>query len=576
MSKGRRFVIASVLCVVAVAAHTGCPQRAEVSRWTETGESRAALLGLEELQAALDGPEMRDRIAALDEHGQIRHVLPDGAAVLLIRERGRLLAVIDDHGVMPEDATDVDMRARCLALDMDGDGSLDRTIDYVDLTGDGRVDQMVLTHTVRSTWGERPFLVVVRDLDDGPLSLWSLHDYEYIQRLCQWDSDFGGDGWFAMFRREADPSGGRWVATLEAPFCFYDLDGDTRAEEAVRLIAEGTTLLSARYSINADNDRTEGQLYDYDVSVTALGSVEVPAETLKTLTHRSGDAVGPFLRREDARRVVREANWDRSLLIWDENDHNVSACDPDRERWEGILNAAWRGFPQEGGPPTLTANKRFELDADHSGRMRLYWWAADARLHLLGAEQGAIEVDYNYDGTPDLHIEYADTGGDGYFDRRTISYPGTDIPDRRIDGPLDYAIPGGSGDDTTIPLDYEAIAPFWPREMARRSHAAAGLLAALEATAARLGLPFHRDPLDFYESATEEDFAFIERLRDSEEARRYYREVALELAFAHLIADARAAGAPAPEIDRLLSARGLCDAGHLDAARLRILAVVRR
>jgi hypothetical protein len=188
--------------------------------------------------------------------------------------------------------------------------------------------------------------------------------------------------------------------------------------------------------------------------------------------------------------VVRDGDWRRCLLIWDENDHNVAARKPDRERWEGILNAAWRGFPQEGGPPTLTANKRFELDADFSGRMRLYWWPADARLHLHGAEQGAIEVDFDYDGATDLHIEYADTDDDGFFDRRTISYPGTDLPPRTIDGPREYAVPGavgtlpplrdgevGQGGEArpgrdlaeTLPLDYEAIAPFWPEQMSARS-----------------------------------------------------------------------------------------------------------
>ncbi len=572
MSRALYLIMLSTLCALLPVMQGGCQQRGYVSRNTRAGESRAALLGLESLQAALDQPELAGQIRALGQGQQLRHALADGTGVLITRERGHIVVVIDDDGDMPDNATGPDgdsPRAACIAVDMDADGSLDRTIDYDDLDGDGVADQMLQTYTVRSTWGYRPFLVVSRDFDEGPLRLWSLQDYGYIQQLCQWDCDFGGDGWFAMFARDR----GRWNATLECPFCFYDRDGDALAEETVRLIAAGTRLRSARYSINADNDATEGQLYDYDVSVTCLGSAEVPAEAQETLTHRSGNEIGPVLRWEDAREVVRDADWQRCLLIWDENDHNTAADKADRERWEGILNAEWRGFPQEGGPPTLTLNKRFELDADFSGRMRLYWWPADARLHLHGAEEGAIEVDFDYDGALDLHVEYADTDADGFFDRRIVSYPGTDLPDRRLDGPREYATPGASGDAATLPLDYEAIAQFWPHEMAARSQAAADVLAALQATAQRLGLPLHLEALNFYEAATPAEFAYIDRLRASAEARRYYREVALELAFAHLIEDARGAGGiPAAEIGRLVSARELFDAGDLVGAKERLLA----
>lgn len=551
-----RVIALSALSMI-VGVNAGCQR--SVPRTTAAGESRAALLGLQALQAELDRPDLRDQVSALEEGDLIRHTLPDGTKLLITRDRGHVVVIIDDDGDMPDDATGPDGDGDCLAVDMDADGSIDRSFDYDDLDGDGRADQMVQTYTVQSTWGRRPFLVISRDFDEGPLRLMALQDYGYVQRPCQWESDFGGDGWFAMFRRES----GRWVATLECPFNFYDLDGDALAEETVRIIAEGTTLHSARYSINADNDLTEGQLYDYDVSVTCLGRDTVPEDARETFTHRSGDQVGPMLRWERAREVARGAGWDRALLIWDENDHNVAERKPDRERWEGILNAAWRGFPQEGGPPTLTLNKRFELDADCSGRMRLYWWAADARLHLHGAEQGAVEVDYDYDGVTDLQIEYSDANDDGFFGHRTVSYPGTDLPARSIDGRRDYA-PPRSAEDRTLTYEYEAIASFWPREMATRSEDAAALLEALGNTAGRLGLTLHREALDFYETATEADFAYIERLRASDEARRYYREVAVDLAFAHLIADAREA--EAGETGRLISARERYDAGDLRGA----------
>jgi|LSQX01.3.fsa_nt_gb hypothetical protein len=545
----------------------GCQSRRGASRQTRDGEARAALLGLEELQTALDGPEMREIVGRAAQDRYIHHTLADGTSMLITKDQGHLLFILDDDGDMTADATGPDGDSDCLALDMDADGSLDRTFDYDDLNHDGVADQMVQTYTVHSTWGERPFLVIARDFDRGPQRLWSLDDYGYVQRACEWDCDFGGAAWFAMFRR----SGQRWIATLEAPFCFYDPDGDALPEEALRLIAEGTRLESARYSINADNDRTLDQPYDYDVSVTCLGSAEVPAASQEIFTHRSGDSAGPILRWEDAREVVRDTAWERCLLIWDENDHNIAERSPDRERWEGILNAEWRGFPQEGGPPSLAINKRFELDGDYSGRMRVYWSPADARLHLHGAEQGAIEVDYDYDGKLDLQVEYADTDRDGFFDSRTISYPQTKLPSRTVDAPLAGAV-RGSRDGQTLPLDYAAIAPFWRREMLARSDAAAQVLDAMRAAADSLGLTLHRDVLDFYETATVEEFAWIERLRESDEARRYYREVAVELAFAHLLADAEAGDQPPEEISRLLSARRLYDAGEIEAANERLLA----
>ena len=56
--------------------------------------------------------------------------------------------------------------------------------------------------------------------------------------------------------------------------------------------------------------------------------------------------------------------------------------------WEGIINAPYAGFPQVGGPSCGRINKRYELDADNSGRLRLYASWVDCRLHLFGAERG--------------------------------------------------------------------------------------------------------------------------------------------------------------------------------------------
>ena len=543
-------------------------------RWRVERERRAAkaraLLGVAPAQEALSEPAVWARAKAMQHGESFRHTLPDGVRAPVMRDRGRIVMAIDDDGNMPPDATGPDGVNDCLALDMNADGRIDRTIDYDDTTGDGIADRMVLTYADANTWGNRPFLVVIQDLDRKPRPphLWKLHDYGYDQGICQWDCDFGGDGWFSMFARS--PRDDRWVAAFEAPFCFYDLDGDGLAEETVRITATDTRLHSARYGINMDNDTTEGELYDYDLSITCLGRVELPPDTGVQFTHRSGEVAGPFLSWERTRDVVRAADWDRALLIWDENDHNT-AHPPDRERWEGIINPAYRGVPQEGGPPTPRLNKRFELDADFSGRMQLYWWSADGRLHLLGAEQGSLEVDYNYDGVVDLAIEYADTSGDGRFDYRTITFPASGLPPVEIRGPRRHAPPGyeGPADAGVFPCSYEALAESWQTALPIWIAQAGELLEALGQAAERLGLTPYTAPMDFYHHATPEQFRFIERHRASREALRYYQDVTIELAFAHLLADAERAGVEGAVLQRLTSARRLFHAGRLVAAARR-------
>ena len=493
---------------------------------------RPRLLGIEAAQRALDDQAMLRETMRLPEDGRIHRVLDDGTGALFYRDGSTILAAIDDDGNMLPDAAGPDGVNDCLAISGMRDGRFDRTIDYTDTDGDGDADVMVQTYTTYSTWGRRPFMVLVVDLDDGPLRLWKLHNYGYWQSECQWGSDFAGDGYFVMFRRNhADDA---WTATFEAPFCFYNGDDDAYPEETVRLTATGTTLHSARYSVNADNDVTEGKLYDYDVGITCLGRPEAPEDAQTTFTHRSGDQAGPFVAWDKARETVRGLDWARALLVWDENDHNVAQRDGGEERWEGILNSAYRSFPQEGGPPCGVPNKRFELDADYSGRMQVYYWPADARMHLFGAEVGTLRIDYDYDGVYDMRIEYSDTDGDGFFDRREIDYAGGPSA-RTITGPTRYGLTDTDAAEVVMTFDYAGMAKFWPGELHRHVEQTAGLLAQLAATADALRVDIPAGPMDFYRNATEREFAYIDRLRASTEARRYYQDISVEMAFGSLM-----------------------------------------
>ena len=535
-------------------------QHARVQRIT----AHLALLGVGSAQEALQDPQLFAQLKSAADKQPSHRDLSDGTHALFYRDGRAIIVAIDDDGSMTPADTKPDGVNDCLAVDWDADGFFDRTIDYDDTNADGIADTMLQTYRHRSTWGNRPFLVLIRDLDTGPLRLWYLHNYAYWQRVCQWQCDFAGDGYFVMFRR--DIADRQWVAAFEAPFCFYDPDADGLPEETVRITATDTTLHSARYSINADNDTTDGQLYDYDVGITCLGRVQLPSDAADTFTTRAGDEAGPFLSWEKARETVRGSLWQRALLIWDENDHNVAARAPDHERWEGLLNSRYRGFPQEGGPPCGTINKRYELDADFSGKMRLYYWPADGRLHLHGAEQGTLLADYDHDGRADLVIEYLDTDADGCFDTRKVSYPSSGLPARTITGPTVYQPPTGapvaSAAPVLMPFRYAAIAKVWPQSLADRIAAGSTLLEALSDFAARTSRPLFTAPMDFYEHGTRAQFPYVERLRASREAKRFYQDIAIELAFAHLVASA--GKEEAPELKR---ARRLHDCGRLtDAA----------
>lgn len=518
---------------------------------------RPRLLGVEAAQRALDDPALMKAIMQLPDGGRIHRVLDDGTAALFYRDGSTILAAIDDDGTMLPDAAGPDGVNDCLAISGMRDGRFDRTIDYTDTDGDGDADVMVQTYTVYSTWGRRPFMVLVADLDDGPLRLWKLHNYGYWQSECQWGSDFAGDGYFVMFRRNhADDA---WAAAFEAPFCFYNGDDDPYPEETVRLTATGTALHSARYSINADNDVTEGKLYDYDVGITCLGRPEVPEDARTTFTHRSADQAGPFLAWDKARETVRSLDWARALLVWDENDHNVAERDGGEERWEGILNSSYCGFPQEGGPPCGVPNKRFELDADYSGRMQVYYWPADRRIHLFGAEVGTLRIDYDYDGVYDMKVEYSDTDGDGFFDRREVGYAGGPSA-RTITGPTRYGLTDADAAEAVMTFDYAGVAEFWPGELRRHVEQTAGLIEQLAATAGVLRVSIPSGPMDFYRNATEREFAYIDRLRASTEARRYYQDIAIEIAFGGLIQACEGNGSK-ESIGRLKRARRLWDNG---------------
>jgi len=459
-------VAANSYHVVEVAAHDDPePQRDSALKqaWLRTRRQRAEgelrLLGLDEaLDLVFRNEEMMRRARDLPE-GQRRWLDPDRDGdpdLILFRDRGAIVVALDDDDDAEAGDPAPDEDSDCLVVDLDADGSPDRVLDNFDDDADGDPDRAHHYYLHGGWFGSRVGLVLIWDYSDNN-RMWHLEHYSYSQGSCQWQCDFGGNEGFSIFIH--DRKANEWAADWECPFYFYDPDEDGLAEVALRLEGHGRRMRALRFSMNADNDVTPGQPYDYDFAIVALGPVELPEEWLVRSPLRTGQT-GPYLGYDRARDAVRKLPWSKALLAWDENDRNVDPYDRgEHERWEGVINSRYRDFPQIGGPPCGVLNKRYELDADNSGGLKLYASAVDGRLHLFGAEVGSYLADTDGDGKPDRAVEYEDTDGDGFFDRWTH--------DTDADGRPDVTVTATAGSGTSespgrirpapVPLTWSAV-----------------------------------------------------------------------------------------------------------------------
>jgi len=379
------------------------------------------------------GPTER---ACLDTDG-------DGDPDRVASRDGRALVVAIDTDDDARTAADIpDADSDVLAVDLQGDGRIDRILDRSDGDADGDVDREHHYYIGPSWLGETAGLVAAWDFNDNN-RLWALRGYSYDQASCQWDSDFGEGGaeGFCMFRRDAAAE--EWVPRFECPFYFFDPDHDRRPEVALRLEGAGAAMRYIRLSFDADDDAGRESPYDYDVGLVGAGSVAIPDGWLAPEPLRWG-TTGAFLQYDGADLRAPTLPWSSALLVWDEDDRNVDPGDPAaHERWEGIINAPYAGFPQVGGPSCGRINKRYELDADNSGRLRLYASWVDCRLHLFGAERGEYLIDTDDDGQLDWAVRYSDTDGDGFFDQWSLAGAESATAESVVAAPPPYMLRAG-------------------------------------------------------------------------------------------------------------------------------------
>ncbi len=464
-----------------------------------------AAMTAEELAAALAAPAGTRLTRDLDGDGD-----PDLADFVDTAPRHTVrpmvVRVLDDDDDMGADGLG-DSDSDCYIADWRGDGSINRAVDYWDEDGDGDLDRQDLYYEP-GAWhlGNHVEVVVIRDIGDDN-RLWYTRNYEYQQRACQWQSDFNGDEMFCMFYY--DRTAAKFLAWLEAPFTHHNLDGDGAAEMTVQFLGSGETMRSIRFSFDADNDSHQpGNPRDYDFSFNCRGQVPVPEEWSRTETLRNGEETGRYLDWPHARKLCETGAWKSCRLCWDEVDNNVnvvSRVERDHERWEGV-----------GGYEMREGNKRWEIDADFSGGIKLYYWPVDRRLHLFGAESGYIEVDYDFDMRTDAVIRYADRDGDGFFDEWSFDTNADGTPERIIEQP---------GACEIVPIDYDEFAGRYRSWVQAALDENASAIADLKA---QLGEGAHSRVEDWWLHERPASFYAADKLAASAEFSRYYSDLIRE------------------------------------------------
>jgi hypothetical protein len=449
-----------------------------------------------------------------------------------------IVKAIDQDGDMDRDG-DADLDSDLYVADWHGDGKVDAVVEYRDTDHDNGVDEMAIyAYSARNAKLGTDAIQAWWSRDTGHTHrLWDTINYRYQQPQCQFRTAFGGDEVFASYI--FDSANGVWVPSWENPFAFYDEDGDNLAEVSIRFSGSGNRMESMRYSFDADNDTSGDNPHDYDFSFTCLSSrggkggaiIPVPP-TLMERVHLRGGPVEPLLAWKNARTFGENAPWKEVMFTWVENDNNVDSRpngDP-HERWEGVITNGSEQFPQVGGPPVSPFNTRYELDLDNSGKMTLYYSPIDKRFHLLGADSGWLQADYNYDGKMDMELRYKDIDDDGIVDTWEVDIDGDGKPDRSFH--IDHA------PRQIVPLAYKPMAARYNSVLDDALTQNQELIDAMKAVLSTAENNFHEDEVESYFTNDLLNYrnkeGIGEKIRNSREGTRYYQDLIRERYFFRL------------------------------------------
>lgn len=399
--------------------------------------------------------------------------------LLILKEGEMIVEVVDDDDDMASGDKYGDKDSDCYVVDQNGDGSVDRMVDYINNNGDNKADEMEIRYYYDG--GELRYVWLAEDLDkDG--KMWGLNSaYEYDGNF--YNSDGRGNN--IVYLNKYNPETDTWVPLSEDPFSFHDLDADGESEATIRMAValadydpgrdgrdyandlgkiaipriafdkSKMSIVNIRYSYDLDNDSTSNNPYDYDFGFTMTGSLPYDNSGFNNL----GSQYTNLKRRlpktvfrvpqQNAIKVADSYQASQTGFSWDEYDTN--------DRWEGIFwTWDWHALANTGGP-TQKWNMRREFNPNPAGTRKLYYSEIDKRIHLFGATEGLMEIGDIFKSEPVIRIRYYDTDRNGFFDRWEIDLNGDKAPERVIQAPDEKV--------RLIPLDYNSLSKFYITEV---------------------------------------------------------------------------------------------------------------
>ena len=360
----------------------------------------------------------------------------------------------------------------CYVADYNGDGVVDRMVDWIDNDNDGVPDEMDIRYF---TNGALNYCWFGADYDhDG--KMWSLAGYEYGGPSFFEADPYGNN---MIWMNKFDPTRGTWGPISECPFAFYDTDGDGESEVVVRVSAvpldydrsehpdyannqyvdkwkpslERMGIVNIRYGFDVDGLSGKDYPLHYDFGYNLVGATPYKYTGINHYNPlRRPPQVTVVTPYERVRSIADHFEAAETGLSWHENfDDTIKiGYGPHAEenwRWEGVFWIWERRFMENTGGPNQKWNVRREWRSRPSATRELYLSGIDGRLHLVGAEEGWIEVGH-FGGLERIgEVRMFDTDGNGYFDRWEVylgdsSQPArvTTVRNEKVTrlGPFDY------------------------------------------------------------------------------------------------------------------------------------------